>query len=177
MIDFPKGRVVFLVTSNIHKFSEACQVLSEYKIATAMPPQLNPKAPILFVGSGRFHLLPILSSDTDVYIYDNAGLKNLDEQEKERFKNKRKAKLAKFLSSERIGLLVSTKPGQNKLKEAKELKKNLEKKYPEKRFYMLISDNINLDEIENFQMGMFINLACPGLELDSDRILNYDNLD
>lgn len=32
----PKGRVAFLVTSNIHKFNEARLVLNEYKIATAM---------------------------------------------------------------------------------------------------------------------------------------------
>jgi len=36
MTDFLKGRVAFLVTSNIHKFHEARRVLSEYKIATAM---------------------------------------------------------------------------------------------------------------------------------------------
>ncbi len=36
MTSFPIGRVAFLVTSNIHKFHEARQILSEYKIATAM---------------------------------------------------------------------------------------------------------------------------------------------
>jgi len=36
MTDFPKGRVAFLVTSNIHKFNEARRVLNKYKIATAM---------------------------------------------------------------------------------------------------------------------------------------------
>ncbi len=34
--DFLRGRVAFFVTSNVHKFSEACQVLSKYKLATAM---------------------------------------------------------------------------------------------------------------------------------------------
>lgn len=33
---FPKGIVAFFVTSNLHKFSEARQVLAEFKIATAM---------------------------------------------------------------------------------------------------------------------------------------------
>ena len=33
---FPKGRLAFFVTSNIHKFNEARSVLAEYKIATAM---------------------------------------------------------------------------------------------------------------------------------------------
>jgi XTP/dITP diphosphohydrolase len=32
---FPRGKVAYFVTSNIHKFQEARQVLSEYKLATA----------------------------------------------------------------------------------------------------------------------------------------------
>lgn len=36
MTGFPRGKVVFLVTGNIHKFNEARLVLREYKIATAM---------------------------------------------------------------------------------------------------------------------------------------------
>ncbi len=34
--DFPRRRLAFFVTSNVHKFNEARRVLSEYKIATAM---------------------------------------------------------------------------------------------------------------------------------------------
>jgi len=33
---FPKGRVAFFATGNIHKFNEACYVLAEYKVATAL---------------------------------------------------------------------------------------------------------------------------------------------
>jgi XTP/dITP diphosphohydrolase len=33
--DFPRGKVAYFVTSNIHKFQEARRVLSEYNIATA----------------------------------------------------------------------------------------------------------------------------------------------
>ena len=33
---FPRGRLAFFVTSNVHKFNEARQLLSEYKLATAM---------------------------------------------------------------------------------------------------------------------------------------------
>lgn len=32
---FPRGRVAFFVTSNVHKFNEARRVLAEYKVATA----------------------------------------------------------------------------------------------------------------------------------------------
>jgi len=34
--NFLRGKVAIFVTSNVHKFQEACRVLSEYKIATAM---------------------------------------------------------------------------------------------------------------------------------------------
>jgi XTP/dITP diphosphohydrolase len=33
---FPRGRIAFFVTSNIHKFNEARRVLAEYKVAAAM---------------------------------------------------------------------------------------------------------------------------------------------
>jgi len=33
---FPRGRIAFFVTSNIHKFNEARLILAEYKLATAM---------------------------------------------------------------------------------------------------------------------------------------------
>jgi len=38
---FPRGRVAFFVTSNVHKFDEARRVLAEYKVAAAL---LNIKA-------------------------------------------------------------------------------------------------------------------------------------
>jgi XTP/dITP diphosphohydrolase len=36
MSPFPKGRVAFFVTGNIHKFNEARHVLAKYKVATAL---------------------------------------------------------------------------------------------------------------------------------------------
>lgn len=35
-VSFPRGKVVYFVTSNIYKFLEASRILSEYNIATAM---------------------------------------------------------------------------------------------------------------------------------------------
>ena len=34
--NFPRGKLAFFVTSNVHKFSEARQVFSKYKVAAAM---------------------------------------------------------------------------------------------------------------------------------------------
>jgi XTP/dITP diphosphohydrolase len=41
MRSFPRGRVAFFVTSNVHKFNEARRVFAEYKVAVAL---LNIKA-------------------------------------------------------------------------------------------------------------------------------------
>jgi len=34
--NFPRGRLAFFITSNVHKFNEARRVLAEYKVAVAM---------------------------------------------------------------------------------------------------------------------------------------------
>ncbi len=137
--------------------------------------KIKPKAPLLLAGSGRFHALQLaFSTGKPVFIYDNK-LTQINKEEIERFKAIQKGKIIKFLSSDNIGLIVSSKPGQNKLKQALKQKKILEKKYPKKRFYIFISDTININELENFPY-FFLNFACPGIEFDSPKILNYENL-
>ena len=69
----------------------------------------------------------------------------------------------KFKSAKVIGVYVTTKPGQQQLKKAKEL----EEKYPDKNFYYFVSDNLNIGEMENFPfVEMWINTACPRIGFD-----------
>lgn len=137
---------------------------------------INPQATLLLISSGRFHAVNIaLTTNKPVYIYNSNKIEKINEKEIEDMKKKQQAKLAKFYASDTIGLLVSTKSGQNKLKEAEKLKQQLESKYPDKKFYLFVAETINLNEIENFPVDIFINFACPGLELDSSKILNYSH--
>jgi len=139
--------------------------------------KIKPKATLLLIGSGRFHAVNLaISSGKPVYIYDSGKLEIIKQEEIDRFKRIEQGKLSKFYASDNIGLLVSTKPGQNKLKQAELVIKQLRQKYKEKKFYLFLTDNINLGEIENFPIDMFLNFACPGLELDSHRILNYEKV-
>jgi len=130
----------------------------------------------LLLASGKFHALPVaLNTGKKVYVWHpNAVLESIDENEIEILKKKRKAAMLNFLSSEKIGILVSLKPGQEKLKEAFKIKKTLEKK--NKSAYIFIADTINLQELENFSIDSWVNTACPGIALHSANIVNIDEI-
>ncbi len=143
--------------------------------------KIKPKAPILFIGSGKFHLINILKRSgglkKKIFTFKEGEIKELKsiKEEVKKIEKLERGKLLKFYSSEKIGLLVSIKRGQIN-KKAVEIKNKLEKKFRDKKFYLFFSDNINLNELENFDIDIFINLACPGIEFDSEKIINYDRI-
>lgn len=130
---------------------------------------------ILLVGSGKFHaLLNSLSADSPIYIYNIGVLEKISEQELEKLKKKKKAALTKFYAADEIGILVSTKPGQYHYDKALDLKKKLEA--DGKKAFIFLADNINIAELENFSCQSWVNTACPGLALDSSKIVNIEEL-
>ena len=129
--------------------------------------------PILLVSSGKFHALNLALQGNSVYILDNE-IKKLDENQVEKLKLKRKAALSRFLASQKIGILVSSKPGQENLETAINLKKKLEKKGKEASIFL--ADNINSSDLENFNIDSWLNTSCPSLSYDS-RILNQWELE
>ena len=76
-----------------------------------------------------------------------------------------------FLNADKAGILVSTKPGQENLKEAIEFKKKTKKKT-----YIFICNNINTSEFENFGLKAWVNTACPRLDMNDYRIVNLSQL-
>jgi len=135
----------------------------------------NAKA-ILLIGEARFHALNLaVSSTKPVFIFDNYSVSRITEKEIEEIKKRNKGKYLKFLSSDSIGILVSSKPGQNNMETAEKLKKQLELKG--KKAYLFISDNINISELENFpDIEIWINTACRGISQDSAKIIDYSQI-
>lgn len=137
--------------------------------------KIKPKATLLLIGSGRFHALNIaISTKNPVLIYENSKIHRISKEEILTFEKQTKIKIAKFLFSSSIGIIISTKPGQAKPGES--IKKKLKEQFPDKNFYLFVSDNINTAEFENFPVEFWINTACPGLESDSNKILNYETI-
>lgn len=127
---------------------------------------------ILLIGESRFHALNLALSGKEVFIFDNYSVNKIDKGEIEIMKKKEKGKYLKFLSSKSVGIIVSVKKGQDNIKEAEKLKMKLENEG--KKVFLFVAENINTNELENFpDIEIWVNTACPGLALDSSKIINY----
>ena len=128
---------------------------------------------VLLISSGRFHAVSLaLNSNFLVYILESDNLKKISEDEIENLRKKKKSAYLKFLNSEKIGILISTKPGQENLKRAIFLRKNLKNK----NSYLFISNEINIKEFENFDINSWVNTACPRMDFDAS-VINIADLE
>jgi len=129
---------------------------------------------ILAISNGKFHATSLAyESNIKTYLYDNGKFTKIKDSEIEFLKRNEKVAYLKFLHADRVGILVSTKPGQQRLKKASEFKKSLK----EKKAYMFISNNIDVKEFENFpDIKSWINTACPRLDLNQKNIINMSKI-
>ena len=127
---------------------------------------------VVLIGSGRFHALSLASeTNIPIYILEKDKLSKIPESEIESLKKSRKASYLKFLNADKVGILISTKPGQENLKKATDLSRKIK----DKKSYLFISNNINTSEFENFGLESWVNTACPRLDFDSS-VINIDSL-
>jgi len=135
----------------------------------------------LYIGSGMFHPIAIsLKTKKDVFTFNPLTNKfnKVDKKEAEKINKRKKGALIKFLSSTEIGVIVTTKPGQQQLKQAFELKK----RFKDKNFYFLMFNTIDFNQLENFPfIECFVNTACPRIALDDSikinkAIINLDDI-
>ncbi len=159
-----------LLKANI-KIQRFQQVLGCSKISN------QSKLPVLLISTGDFHARNLYLQSPIIYMLKNNKIMRVSQSDIDKIKQQRKTALIKFLSADKVGILVSTKPGQNNLDLALKLKQELEKKYKnQKKVYLFISNNIDINQFENFQIDSWINTACPGLAIDNPLIINYDEL-
>jgi len=136
--------------------------------------KINTKLPVFLISSGMFHATNLFLQAPAIYILEGSKIDKVSNKEIEKIRIKKKVALMKFLNAETIGILVSTKPGQENLDKAIALKKKLEKK---KQVYIFLSNNININQFENFNnIDCWINTACPGLSFDDPNIINIDEV-
>jgi 2-(3-amino-3-carboxypropyl)histidine synthase len=121
----------------------------------------------LFIGSGMFHPIMIaMKTKLPVFIFNPYGkaLSRVSDQDIKSLERRRKGAKLKFLTAKRIGILVSTKPGQQQMERALKLKRKLK----DKQCYILVTDNISTDALQDFPfIDCFVNTACPRIFEDS----------
>ncbi len=119
----------------------------------------------LYIGDGMFHPLALaLKNELPVFMYSpfTKRFTRLGDDVVARYKKRKDAGLKRFLMSDTVGILVSTKPGQSMLSQAIALRTRLKKKS-----YILISGEIDFQSLENFPfIECFINTACQRIGHD-----------
>jgi diphthamide biosynthesis enzyme Dph1/Dph2-like protein len=136
---------------------------------------IKTNSPILLVGTGRFHATNLyLQAQEEVYLLENNKITKVSKQEIEKIKAKKRTALIKFLKFKNIGILVTTKPGQENLIQAIKLKERFEKQG--KNAFIFISNNIDINQFENFNIDSWVNTACSGLAMDNPDIINIIDL-
>ncbi|MFA5857213.1 MAG: diphthamide synthesis protein [Candidatus Pacearchaeota archaeon] len=136
--------------------------------------KLKVSHPILFIGSGKFHISNLYLNSDEIYILENNHITNISSNEIESVRNKRKTALLKFLSADNVGILVSTKPGQEFLDKAIKLKQDLSKK--DKKAYIFLAETLDINQFENFNIDSWVNTACSGLANDNPYIIDITEI-
>jgi diphthamide biosynthesis enzyme Dph1/Dph2-like protein len=131
----------------------------------------------VYLGSGKFHPLQMaleLKNKKKIFVLNplSKQFSELDWNDVEKFRKRKEVSKARFLSSDKSGILVSIKSGQCNLQGALKLKEKFEserKENSEKRAYLFLFDNLDMNQLENFpEIEAFANTACPGLILDNN---------
>lgn len=156
------------ILSKNHKITKFIQVLG-----CSQPVFSKSTKAILLISSGKFHAVSLaFETKLPVYVLENNSLAQISKKEIEIFEQKQKASYVKFLNSNKIGILISTKPGQQNLKKAMDLKKTIKNK----NSYLFLCNNININEFENFEIDSWINTACRRMDLNDNSIINMDKI-
>ncbi|MEM3545324.1 MAG: diphthamide biosynthesis enzyme Dph2 [Nitrososphaerota archaeon] len=119
----------------------------------------------IIIGS-RFHGVGAsITTPKPVYVVD-PEMKRLYEvnSEAEEILKRRYAWIQVFKNSNRIGVLISTKPGQKKFSTAVKLKSILEE--CGKEADLLTVDELNVDQLDNLPYEAYVNTACPRLSIE-----------
>jgi 2-(3-amino-3-carboxypropyl)histidine synthase len=129
----------------------------------------------LYIGSGEFHPIAVaLATKKEVFTFNPYSKKmdKIKEEDVERYEKKKKASLLKFLSAEKVGILVSTKKGQANMAKALELSERKDKEY-----FMFAFDTLISSELENFpSIECWVNTACPRIADEKPNIINIDDV-
>lgn len=154
--------------SSAYNITEFIQVLG-----CSQPKFSKTTQAILLIGQGKFHAVSLAyETKLPVFILENNKVTKISEEKIKKFNEKKKASLMKFLSSNKIGILVSTKPGQENLKKAIDFQKN-----SKKNSYLFIGNELNVSEFENFpEIQSWVNTACTRMDLNSSKIINLNEI-
>lgn len=175
----------------IDQLDEVKKQLKNIKMITSKPPRAKVEGQLLgcntyslnmeevdaylYLGDGKFHPLALVYGQKDlprikeVIGYDpiQKEMNILAVEDVKKSLKRYRGSLMKFLTKKNAGVIITIKPGQEQYQAALKL----EKKYPDKKFYYFIDNNVSFDQLENFPfIEVWVNCACPRIALDSQEM-------
>ncbi len=130
-----------------------------------------------YLGDGLFHPSALAySHEVDIIIFNpmSRKIQLFDKEYWVRSKKVKNALLAKLITKDNVGVLVTSKPGQNRVKDVDLLRLKLEEKG--KNVFVFMGDNINTSKLEDFNfVDVWVNTACPRIIQDFP-CLNIEDL-
>ncbi len=120
---------------------------------------------VVFIGDGLFHAIGAkIYTKKKVYACNpvSGGIQEVDVKD---FERKRYLEVSRCVGKKNVGILVSSKPGQKRLKLAERLKKIGR----ERGLYcsIIYLNNILFEQLYNLPFDFYVNTACPRLAYDS----------
>jgi 2-(3-amino-3-carboxypropyl)histidine synthase len=134
---------------------------------------------VVYVGDGLFHPKALLLSQIykktikPVLIWDPviSEMRTITVADVQLQINRTRSNLMKFMNAKTVGILVTVKPGQQYLHNAKKLKLQLDKEG--KKAYIFIDDDVMLSLLENYPfIDAWVNTACPRIGTDDHVTIN-----
>ena len=161
-----KKGIKTLIGEGAGETPEAGQVLGcNYSAATRLPEDVDG---YIFIGGGKFHALGLaLTTGKPIVVANpyNGIVTRLDEYELMLLAKKRMASINAAKEAKKIGVLVSSKPGQRDLAEAMVIAEKLGDR--EKTAFIIYVDEVRADQLNNFtEPEAFIETACPRIAID-----------
>jgi len=119
---------------------------------------------ILYIGSGQFHPIGISLATKRNVICADPYTNDVFAIDLKKHLMKRSAVIGNSIDSENIGILVSTKNGQNRINLAKNIKKTAEEHG--KKAFIISMDLITPAQLLSFKADAYVNTACPRIAID-----------
>jgi 2-(3-amino-3-carboxypropyl)histidine synthase len=179
-----KGECIGLVATiqHVHALDEAKQVLEAagkvVLIGTAAHPGMYdgqvlgcdfaaaqvPCDELLFIGSGAFHPAGIALYSGKRVVAADPFTSQINVFEPEELRKKRYGAIVRALDAKSVGILIGLKSGQERLSEARRLKRKAEAKGL--AVSLIAMDEIAEERLLGFRVDAFVNTACPRLAED-----------
>jgi 2-(3-amino-3-carboxypropyl)histidine synthase len=161
---------VEVISSKPARANEKYQLLGCATYKEALRLEKEPDA-YIYIGDGSFHPKALVLAQREekkfkeIIIFDPIAnrMKLVQKEDCEQIFRKYQGSLTKFLMADRVGVLISVKPGQQQLS----ISKKLRKLFPDKKIYLFANSTIDYSHLEDFNfIQAWVNSACPRIGFD-----------